>query len=89
MTDYGEGKWIDRREDGLVLGSTMRLSPVFRCEVSPETRASWSGWRCTLNGEDMGGYLLENSQRLEKLCPFLETLFRHSMARLSLRSQRL
>ena len=34
-------------------------------------------------------YLLENSQRPEKLCPFLETLFRHSIARLTLGSQRL
>jgi hypothetical protein len=67
---YGEGIWIDRTADGLgngpVVGSTMKLSPVFQCEVSLEGKS----WKATLNGERMGEYstLIGAKKRLDWEC---------------------
>jgi hypothetical protein len=57
MSD-GHGRWSDYRSSrtGEVQGSSVVLGPVFRGEVYRQTKDGWSGWRATLNGEDMAGY---------------------------------
>jgi len=53
-----EGQWRDYRssQTGQVVGSSIRVGPVFQGEVYHQTKDGWSGWRATLNGEDMAGY---------------------------------
>jgi hypothetical protein len=55
---YGEGRWLDYRSSrtGEVEGSTIRLGPVFQGEVYRQYKDGWSGWRASLNGEDMAGH---------------------------------
>ena len=68
---YGDGTWIDRTADGFglgpLVGATMKLSPVFYCEVSLRDDGFW---RATLNGESMGAYssIIDAKKRLDWEC---------------------
>lgn len=54
-TGMGDGKWTNWRQAD-DLGATLHVGPVFSGEVSYSRDEGPKFWRCTLNGQSMGGY---------------------------------